>query len=140
MPGARVSSISSSIARDLRFARRSLLRTRAIATGAVLSIALGVAATTVVFGIVDAALFRAPPFHDAGRLAVLFITRADPGASPARERWSWPRSRLVREAKSFDHVASFSSTVLALTGDEPEPVNGEFVSSSYWSTLSVAPL
>jgi putative ABC transport system permease protein len=129
----------SSIARDLRFARRSLLRTPAITAGAVLSIALGVAATTAVFGIVDAALFRPLPFHDADRLAVLFITRADPGASPARERWSWPRSRLVREAKSFDRVASFSATVLALTGDEPEPVNGEFISSSYWSTLRVAP-
>ena len=95
--------------RDVRFARRSLMRSRVLSAAAVLSIALGIAATTSVFSIVDAALFRPPPLPGADRLAMLFSTRQQPNALLGRERWSWPRSRLLRErATSFSHVASFS--------------------------------
>jgi hypothetical protein len=41
---------------------------------------------------------------------------------------------------SFEHVASFSQSVLALTSDEPEPVNAEVVSSSYLPLLRVQPI
>ena len=129
--------------RDVRYGGRSLLRTPVVSVAAVLSIALGIAATTSVFSIVDAALFRAPPFAGAARLAILFITRQHPNAAIERERWSWPRSRMLREeVKSFSDVASFSLSVLALTSSngDPEPVNAELVSSSYWRTLQIAPL
>src|SRR5690348_2390097 len=112
--------------RDVRFAGRSLLRAPALTIAAVLSITLGVTATTSVFSVVDAALFRLPPFHRADRLAMLFITRQRPNESIARERWSWTRSRLLRDrATSFSHIASFSLSVLAITSgeSEPEPVN-----------------
>jgi putative ABC transport system permease protein len=129
--------------RDVRFARRSLLRVPALTLAAVLSIALGVSATTSVFSVVDAALFRLPPFPRADRLAMLFITRQHPNAPIGRERWSWTRSRVLRErTTSFSDVASFSLSVLAITSteSEPEPVNVEVVSSSYWTTLQIAPL
>src|SRR5881394_2384948 len=129
--------------RDVRFAWRSLTRARVLSAAAVLSIALGIAATTSVFSIVDAALFRLPPLPEADRLVMLFITRQQPSSPISRERWSWPRSRLLRErATSFRHVASFSLSVLALTSaqNEPEPVNVEVVSSSYWPTLEIQPV
>src|SRR6266536_5503053 len=132
-----------SLLRDIRFAGRSLVRARVLSVAAILSIALGIAATTSVFSVVDAALFRPPPFPGADRLAMLFITRQRPNAPLERERWSWPRSRLLRErATSFSHVASFSLSVLAITSaeSEPEPVNAELVSSSYWPTLGIQPL
>jgi len=129
--------------RDVRFAGRSLMRARVLSGAAVLSIALGVVATTSVFSIVDAALFRPPPLPNADRLAMLFITRQHPNEPVGRERWSWPRSRLLRErATSFSHVASFSLSVLTITSpeSEPEPVNAEMVSSSYWPTLEIQPV
>jgi putative ABC transport system permease protein len=129
--------------RDVRFARRSLRRAPALTLAAVLSIALGVSATTSVFSVVDAALLRLPPFRGADRLAMLFITRQHPNSPIGLERWSWTRSRVLRErATSFSHIASFSLSVLAITSaeSEPEPVNVEVVSSSYWATLQVAPL
>jgi putative ABC transport system permease protein len=128
--------------RDVRFARRSLVRAPALTVAAVLSIALGVSATTSVFSVVDAALFRLPPFPRADRLAMLFITRQHPNGPIGLERWSWTRSRALRDrATSFSDVASFSLSVLAITStvSEPEPVNVEVVSSSYWSTLRVTP-
>ena len=129
------------IGRDLRFARRSLRRTPTLTIAAVLSIGLGIAATTAVFSIVDAALFRPPPLPGADRLAILFITRQRANAPPERERWSWPRTRLLRQqATAFEQIASFSLSVLTLTSGEPEPVNGEMISSSYWPALGVQPV
>ena len=126
--------------RDVRFAWRSLRRTPVLTAVAVLSIALGIAATTSVFSVVDAALFRPPPLSEPDRLAILLITRAEPNAPLAMERWSWPRSRLLRQtAQSFDRIASFSPSVLALTDDVPEPVNAEVVSSDYWPVVRVQP-
>ena len=126
--------------RDLRFARRSLLRTPVITSAAVISIAVGVAATTAVFGVVDAALLRPPPFAQADRLLMLYVTRRGEHDVAAKERWSWRRARLVAErATSFAGVASFSSSVLALTSDDadPEPLDAEMVSSSYFGVARV---
>ena len=135
-------SAFESLVRDARFAHRSLLRTPVLTAAAILSIGLGVAATTSVFGIVDAALFRAPPFAAANRLMMLYVSRREPATSPANERWSWPRARALSErATSFDQIATFTTSVLALTSAEadPEPVNADVVSSSYWPALRVAP-
>lgn len=127
--------------RDLRFARRSLRRTPVVSAAAVLSIAVGIAATTSVFSIVDAALFRPPPLDHPEQLAALFITRQPPNKPPERERWSWKRyQRLARLSTSFDQVATFSQSVLALTSDEPEPVTAEVVASSYLPLLRVQPI
>jgi predicted permease len=127
--------------RDIRFGARSLRRTPVLAGAALLSIALGIAATTAVFGIVDAALFRPPPLDHAEELAALYITRQAPHGPVERERWSWRRAQLLRQlSTSFENVATFTYSVLAITGDEPEPVNVEIVSHEYFPTLRVAPL
>lgn len=130
----------ASLTRDVRFGARSLRRVPVLSTAAVVSIALGIAATVSVFSIVDAALFRPPPLEAPGQLAIAYITRQPPGGPVGLERWSWARSRLLqRRASSFAHAATFSISVLALTSGEPEPVNAEMVSSSYWATLRVHP-
>ena len=130
-----------SFLRDTRFAWRNLRRTPVVTAVAVLSIALGIAATTSVFSVVDAALFRPPPLSEPDRLAILLVTRQEPGAPLTMQRWSWPRSRLLRERnRSFERVASFSSSVLALTDDVPEPVTAEVVSSDYWPLLRIQPI
>jgi predicted permease len=131
------------LTRDIRFARRSLMRTPVLTIAAVLSIALGVSATTSVFSVVDAALFRPPPLPGADRLAILYVTRRLPNAPVRRERWSWARSRMLRErTTSFSEIASFSMSTLAITSaeSEPEPVSAELVSSSYWPALRTSPI
>ena len=131
------------LGRDIRFAWRSLRRAKVLAAAAMLSIGLGIGTTTAVFSIVDAALFRPPPLHAPERLMMLYMTRAEPNEPTRRERWSWRASVLLRErTRSFDQVASFSTPVLAVTSPEgePEPVNAEVVSSSYWPVLRVSPV
>jgi putative ABC transport system permease protein len=126
---------------DVRRAVRSLRRPPIVTIAAVVSIGLGAAAATTVFSIVDAALFRPPPFERANELAVLFMTRARPAESPVKERWSWPRFReLAAAQRSFERVASFSVATAAFTTGNVEPVEGEFVSSDYLPLLGVRPI
>jgi putative ABC transport system permease protein len=135
--------IFDELRRDLRFARRSLIRTPVVAVAAVVSIALGIAATTAVFGVVDASLYRPPPFERADRLVMVYVTRRIENEGPSKERWSWPRAQiLAQRARSFEGVATFSSSVLALTseGEEPEPLDAELVSSPYFGVLRVSPI
>ena len=129
------------LVRDLRFGVRSLRRTPVVSVAAVLSIALGIAATTAVYSIVDAALFRPPPFEHAEALVAPYLTRHEPNRPVERQRWSWRSTLLLRRlSTSFEHVATFTTSVLAITGDEPEPLNVEIVSHEYFPALRMRPV
>jgi predicted permease len=59
------------LAADLRYALRGIRRAPAYATAAVLTLAVGIGATTGVLSIVDAVVLRALPYRDAGSLATI---------------------------------------------------------------------
>lgn len=113
-----------------------------MAAAVVATLAVGVGALTTVFGIVNAALFRQPPFADAGRLAILYLVRNPLGEPTRRERWSFGRFQLLRrQQRSFEDVASYSPADLTLSGEgEPEMVRAERVWSSYFPLLRVRPV
>ena len=84
---------------------RSLVRARGVAVATIGMLALGVGALTTTFALVDAALVRQPPFADAERLAILYITRAGAADGARRERWSYPRVQLLdRFATTFEEI------------------------------------
>ncbi|HYN09046.1 MAG TPA: ABC transporter permease [Vicinamibacterales bacterium] len=118
---------------------RSLVRSRWLSLSVVATIALGVAALTTTFGIVNAALFRQPPFHDAARLAMLYLERRPEGEPPRQERWSFARFQLLQQSQqSFEQIASYSPATITLAGDDgAELVYAERVSASYFSLLRV---
>ncbi|PYP65374.1 MAG: hypothetical protein DMD26_11195 [Gemmatimonadetes bacterium] len=110
----------------------------------VTTVALATAACTAVCAIVDAALFRPPPFGEADRLAVVYMSRQSPTGGVERQRWSFRRFQLLRRAVQpwlFSELASVTrASALTLTGDgEPEPIEAEVVSPSYFRTLGVQP-
>ena len=123
----------------LTSALRSVARGRLLSLSVVATIALGVAALTTTFGIVHAALFRQPPFHDASRLAMLYLERRPEGESPRQERWSFARFQLLQQSQqSFEQMASYSPATITLAGDVgAELVHAERVSASYFSVLRV---
>lgn len=61
----------NALTQDLRLALRRFRRTPTFTLAAVLSLALGIGATTSVFTVVSALLLRPLPYQDADRLAIL---------------------------------------------------------------------
>lgn len=89
---------------------RSLARTRSLSAAVVVMLAVGVAALSTTFGVVNAALFRQPPFTDAGRIAMLFLMRNPMGEPPRRERWSFQRLSMLHESqRSFERTRQLLS-------------------------------
>ena len=122
---------------DIRYAVRVLLKNKAFAAVAILTLALGIGANTAIFSIVDAAILRPLPYPDPARLVILWgnVKRVHVerrGASyPDFLDW---RSR----SRSYEAMAAFEDAELALTGIEtPVRIPGEFVSDSYFSLLGV---
>src|SRR6058998_2393024 len=132
----------NTFARDLRYAVRTLLRMRGVAIVAILTLALGIGATTAMFSVVYAALLRPPPFADSGRLVILFNTSVTPREGLVPLRWSMPNVLALRSsATSFEAVASFTGALLSTSGrGDPEHIDGEVVSRDYFRTLRVSPI
>jgi hypothetical protein len=60
------------LGKDLSYAIRSLLKSPAFALTAVVTIALGIGASTAIFSVVNAVLLRPLPYRDADRLVLLW--------------------------------------------------------------------
>jgi len=72
------------LSKDLSFAVRTLRKNPAFTLTAILTIALGIGASTAIFSVVNAVLLRPLPYKDPARLAL--IERAPPGAVVAVPR------------------------------------------------------
>src|SRR5437879_489405 len=128
--------------RDLRYAVRAVSRSRGIAALAILTLALGIGATTTMFSVVYALLLRPPPFAEPERLVILFNTSDTPRDGLQRLRWSMPNiAELERAATSFESIGSFTGPLFTLSGaGEPEHIDGETASRGYFAALRVNPI
>src|SRR5918994_5504651 len=66
-----MSRFIEAVAQELRYAVRTLRKSRGFSTVAVLSVALGIGVNTAMFSVVNAVLLRTVPFHDPERLVQL---------------------------------------------------------------------
>lgn len=120
-----------------------LLRT-SLGIAVVATVALATAACTIVAALVDAALFRQPPFHEVDRLAILYVTRLSPTGGLTRLRWSFHQFQLLRSATRpalFTDLASFTrvSVQTRIGAGDADPAEGEVVSASYFPVVGVTP-
>jgi predicted permease len=118
---------------DLKATLRSLARRPAFAAAAVLTIALGIGATTAMFSAVDAILLRALPYAQPDRLVAIL-----PGKGVANQDVDALRNR----ARAFDQVAGFSpGWLMALTEiDVPRQLNAARVTGNMFSMIGAAPM
>ena len=98
---------------DIRFALRSLRRSPTLAIAVVLTLALCIGATSAVFSVVYAVLFRPLPFKDPGGL-ILFteVWKDRPGGSVSVGNWADAR----REDHLFEHLVPMSGASVNLAG------------------------
>jgi predicted permease len=140
-----------SFAQDLRYALRTLGRDRAFTLITVLILALGIAANTSVFSVVNTVLLRPLPFPDSEQLTWLesgkeFNTglRESIGLSGVTYTVD-AYEEFQRHNQSFQQVTSynpfFGNGEFTLTGrGEPQAVLGLMIAGNFFQTLGVQPM
>jgi putative ABC transport system permease protein len=125
---------------SFRVACRSLARRAGFTFIAILTLAVGIAATTTVFSVVDTVLLKALPFPNPERLVT--VMEANPARSqsvsliaPGRLE-DWSRSATTFTALS----ASYTESVTDTAGAEPERLDGRRVAPRYFDVFVMAPL
>jgi predicted permease len=127
---------------DLRFSVRSFLRSPSFTAAALLSLALGIGATTAIYSLVDQVILQALPVDHPERL-VLIDWNGDQLAETfgSFNLMSYPICRdLQQQKRFFDGVFCRAATTINLsTGGDPNPTAAELVSGTYFSVLGVSP-
>lgn len=124
---------------DIRFALRLLVKRPGFAAVAILTLALGVGASTSIFSVVEAVLLRPLPFAEPDRLVQLTIRGGD------GETYPLPDADFIawrEQNQAFSSLAVYDGGEgLALTGEgDAERIIVRNVTDRFFATLGVAPL
>jgi len=128
-------SVLSLLLRDVGYASRLLRRQPAFTVVAILTLALGIGATTAVFTVVNGVLLRPLPYRDPSRLVMVFYGHQG-GVSP----WLSPpdvRDYVGPSAAFVEASAVAPITVNMTGGGDPERLQGARVSWNYFRLLGV---
>ncbi|HEX5761255.1 MAG TPA: ABC transporter permease [Thermoanaerobaculia bacterium] len=126
------------LVQDLRHTFRRWALRPGFAAAALVTIALGIGATTALFSVVRAVLWRPLPYADPERVVVLWSP-----AFPDEDTWlSWREIVEYRQAaSSFAHLGAASDFAVNLTGDgEPERVAAAAATADAFTALGSPPL
>jgi putative ABC transport system permease protein len=123
---------------DIRFALRALVNRPGFAAVCVLTLALGIGATTAIFSVVNGVMLRPLPYADDSELAVLWYNNEQEGIE--RDVTSYPTFQDWRATSSFRAAAGFVPTVATFTGERPaEEYAGAWVTGEFFGVLGVRP-
>jgi putative ABC transport system permease protein len=123
--------------KDLRHAARSLRRNPVFGTVTVLTLAIGIGATTAIFSAVDAYLLRPLPFPQSERLVVLWDTQGEtsaPASLPEFDDWRLGSRTVAPMAAFFQRAVTIRGTT------DAERVRAALISADYFDLLGVKPI
>jgi predicted permease len=127
---------------DLRFSTRSFLRSPGFTAATLLSLALGIGATTAIYSLVDQVILHSLPVREPGRLVLIdWKGNQLDNSFGSYNLMSYPICRdLQQQTRFFEGVLCRAETTvnLSATGDS-KPVGAEIVSGAYFSVLGVGP-
>ncbi len=129
-----------SVIQDVRYAARGLARRPAFTAVAVLTLAIGIGATTAIFSAVNVLLLRPLPYARPDELMKLALVTPPRGANPGIDDmvWSYPKFTVLRDAqRSFSDVALYAASQFTFGATDPERVAAEVVGARYFRTLGV---
>ena len=122
---------------DIRIAARRLAKDRGFTTAAVLTLALGIGATTTIFSVVYGVLLRPLPYRNADRLVMLEGYRTFAGRPATQWNYSHPDLEDWRlRSRSFETVALFRNASFAMSvAGESEEIDGAAVSDGFFELV-----
>jgi putative ABC transport system permease protein len=127
------------LGQDLRYGARMLLKNPGFTLIAVITLALGIGATTTIFSFVNAILLRPLPYHDSERLVLIneiSAQRGPMGGISFANLLDWREQNQV-----FTGIAAFGGGGYTLTGDgDPEQLPGANISYNTFEILGVSPM
>src|SRR5947209_1820976 len=128
-----------SIAQDVRYGVRGLGKAPGFTAAAVLTLALGIGATSAIFGVFYMVLVKPLPYHQPSRLVILFTNSPMfPGFSLGESAQDY--ADIKAASHSFEALAMYRSGNTNLTGvGEPERLTSLAVSSDFLPLLGVHP-
>lgn len=131
-------NVFADIWKDLRYGLRMLLKRPGFTAIAVITLALGIGASTAIFSAVNPILFESLPYPNASQIVTI---TDDFGTTDSSIGMTFGTYReLVQRSRSFSAIAVIRPWQPAMTGSaEPERLEGQRVSASYFQVLGVSP-
>jgi len=128
------------IAQDLRYALRTMRKTPAFTAVVILTLGLGVGATSAIFSIVNAVLLRPLPYDNEASLVRVYS--APPGDRMPKFSVSVPDylDFKARNRVFADMAMWLNSTMTLSGGGEPERLSAIVSSDNLFSVMGVRPL
>jgi putative ABC transport system permease protein len=132
------------ILQDLRYGVRTLWKDRRFAAVAILALALGIGATTVIFSVIDGVLMEPFPYRNADRFVTFFIHDVTRPESQRRIGLTAPEFTDFRDQTRdvFEDVFGFRYLDVLYTNKEggTDTFNGCWVTGNTSSALGMKPL
>src|SRR5437868_12088039 len=100
LPGMQIDEMLTNVTQDFRFAARMLWRNRGFAASAMLILALGIAASTGLFAVIDAVVLHPLPYAGADRIARVRLV--PPSGRPRPADVNADEFRALRTASTLD--------------------------------------
>jgi putative ABC transport system permease protein len=124
---------------DCRFAARQLRKSPSFTVAAVLTLALGIGATTAIFSVIDGALLRPYPYKNSDRLATFRVFAADQFRA-----WRFPASAYVdfkEQNHTFEDMFGFVYREIRFARPEGmEEFSGGSITPQALESLGIPPL
>jgi putative ABC transport system permease protein len=122
---------------DLRYASRRLRSEAGFTAVTVVTLAVGIGATTAIVSAVHPVLFQPLPYPDPGRIASIY----DAGRDGSRMSGTFGVFQAIEaRTRSFESISVLRTWQPTVTGpDEPERLEGQRVSAGYFRVLGVPP-
>jgi putative ABC transport system permease protein len=126
------------LANDLRLTFRRSRKNPAFTIAIVLTLALGIGATTAVFSLVEGVLLRPLPFNDPDRLVVL---GEHLGGRPGMSVRATEIATYTGSTQAFSSLGGYITTSFELSGKQrPEEIDAARLNSAMFTTLGVQPV
>jgi putative ABC transport system permease protein len=126
------------ISQDVRYAARALRKAPVFSAVVILTLALGIGATTAIFSVADAVMLRPFPYPDVER--ILILGEESRGAHQMSVSW-WNFQDWRAQNQVFESLGLYRGMSVNLTGgDQPERLNGGLASADVFNAFGLRPV